>query len=389
MSRPNSVIPKGSGRAYAGTMRSFAITFALTLATAATAQQPNPARLYQTAEAEQQSGDLTGAIRDYRAVIAAKPGMIEAHAGLGAALAQHGEYDAAISELNSALGMLKDKNQPDLLLALGVAYQKKGDLAHAKQEFQAVLVMQPANTKPKKVRQTTIDAATHLAEIDLKLNDPESAIAALEPRGFLAEQNVEFARAYGLAMVRTGKFHEGAQILRRVAETANQPNLYFVTGAILLQNDETDDARRDLETIHRINPSLPGLESLLGLDRVKANDAYAAEKSFRQALRTQPDDLLANLYLGALLLDYRHLDTGKPYLEHAITLPLTTPPALAEVGVALSPSSQLDPAIEILQRVASANPSWTEPHRVLAVLYTTLQRPEEAAVEQKLSIPPQ
>jgi len=364
-------------------MRLFTLTLALTLTAAA--QQPKPNQLLQTAEAAQQAGDLPAAIRDYRALIESHPNFIDAHLGLGAALTQHAEYDDAIQEFTTALSLAKNKPQPEILLALGMAYYKKGDYLHAKSPFQTVLDMQPENINPKKIRPDTIQAATMLGQCDLKLNDPEAALAVLQPRAFLADQNVEFARAIAFALIRTGSLHNGTQVLRRVAEATNTPTLLAVTGAISLENDEYEDARRDLETVHRINPTLAGVDSLLGLDRMRSADPYAAETVFREALRNQPDDYLANLYLGVILLQRRDRAAAKPWLDHALELQPSMPPTLADESITLSPASELDPAVDLLQKIATANPTWPEPHVLLASLYDKLHQPNQAAAEQKIA----
>jgi tetratricopeptide (TPR) repeat protein len=365
-------------------MRLFTLTLALTLTAAA--QQPKPNQLLQTAEAAQQAGDLPAAIRDYRALIELHPNFIDAHLGLGAALTQHADYDAAIQEFTTALALAKNKQQqPDILLALGLAYYKKGDFLHAKPQFQAVLDLQPENINPKKIRPDTIQAATMLGQCDLKLNDPEAALAVLQPRAFLADQNVEFARAIAFALIRTGSLHNGTQVLRHVAEATNTPTLLVITGAVSLENDEYEDARRDLETVHRINPTLAGVDSLLGLDRMRSADPYAAENAFREAVRNQPDDYLANLYLGVILLQRRDRAAAKPWLDRAIELQPALPPTLADESITLSPASELDPAVDMLRKVATENPTWPEPHILLVSLYDKLHQPNQAAAEQKIA----
>src|SRR6202035_2364081 len=93
--------------------------------------------------AAQQQGDVRTAIDDYRQALQLAPGMAEARANLGAALAAAGDFDGAIREDTRALENAPDKNAVRMNLAL--AYYKKGDWSHARTEFATVHAARPGD----------------------------------------------------------------------------------------------------------------------------------------------------------------------------------------------------------------------------------------------------
>src|SRR6266576_287100 len=68
-----------------------------------TGQAHDADALVQSAMAAEKSGDLKKAIDEYRKALALRPGMIEAHVGLGGALVAAGQLDQAIDEDTRAL----------------------------------------------------------------------------------------------------------------------------------------------------------------------------------------------------------------------------------------------------------------------------------------------
>ena|SRR5690348_13179717 len=80
-------------------------------------QAADPETLLRRAITEQQQGDYTSAIRDYREYLAQRPDAVQGEVNLGAALAHVGQYDEAISLYRKALPSLTFKNP--VLLNLG------------------------------------------------------------------------------------------------------------------------------------------------------------------------------------------------------------------------------------------------------------------------------
>lgn len=339
-------------------------------------------RLDPTLQAAQQAEDshnLPTAVREYRAYLSAHPRSSEIHAKLSAVLLEEGQYDEAIRELQLAASSANKKERPAILIELGKAEIKKDDLPAARQQFNAALDLDPKN----------LLAAALLAHCDLQQNDPEAALKDLGPLGPMADQNAELAQAYGDALIRTGKLHQGAVILTRVADVKDDAALFTEAGSAFLEGSEAEPARRALEAAHRLDPQNPTIDTLVGIARILSSDPFAAEAALREALALQPDNFLANLYLGITLLQRAHGETAAtPFLKRADQLPLPASLPAKVGGVFQTDSGSIDPAITLLKQQATRSPTSPIPHQQLANLYTKLHREAEAAAELRLATQP-
>src|SRR5215472_4543653 len=219
--------------------------FAFVLLATAGAQQVDPDQLLKAAISEQQRGDYAASIRDYRKFLELHPDDVEAKVNLGAALVHVGQFDDGIAMYRSALPSLSYKNP--VLLNLGLAYYKKGDFAHAQEQFEAVHKAEPRDGR----------IATLLGDTDVKLRKPEEAVAALEPLDVANSDNMDFQYVYGTALIETGRRRDGVLRIEKVADARNAADAYLLAGAIRLEMQDSDLARKDLEAALRLNPKLP------------------------------------------------------------------------------------------------------------------------------------
>ena len=349
------------------------LVFALLVFTAvARAQQPDPDQLLRDAIQAQQSGDYQTAIKEYRKLLELRPDNVQAKVNLGAALSHVGEFDEAITIYKSALAAIKEKNP--VRLNLGLAYYKKGDLPNAREQFAALHQASPTN----------VQAAILLADTQIKLGDIEPAITMLEPLEAVNSGNPDFEYIFGVALIKSGRRREGASRVEKAAQLGNSPDAYVLAGATLLDINEFEQARHDLETALQLGPNLRGLHTLVGMARDKTGDQKGAEPEFRQALQENPDDFDANLYLGALLYKQRNMDEAKIYLDRALKIKPDDLMARYESAILKSTSGDLETAAKELEAVVKQNPDWLEPHVQLASLYYKLRRPEDGAKERAI-----
>ena len=333
-------------------------------------QERDPDRLLSDAIQAQQRGDYQSAITDYRQLLELRPDNVEAKVNLGAALAHVGQFDEAITVYRSALPSLKDKNP--VLLNLGLAYYKKGDLANAREQFATLHQSAPSNVK----------AAILLADTEIKLGDAESATSMLEPLENANSANADFDYVLGLALIKSGHRRDGIPRMEKSAELAKSGDAYMLAGATLMDLNEFERARHDLEAALKLAPNLPSLHTLVGTARDKTGDQKEAEPAFRQAIKENADDFEANLYLGALLYKRRQLEEAKIYLDHAVKLKPADVMARYESAMLKSTSGEYETAARELEGVIKDNPDWLEPHVELASLYYKLHRPEDGAKER-------
>ena len=335
-------------------------------------QQPDPDQLLKTAIEEQQHGDYPGAIRDYRKVIELLPDMVEAKVNLGAALAHQGQFDEAIAMYQAALPSLSFKNP--VLLNLGLAYYKKGDFASAQDQFETLRTLESGNVR----------VAILLGDSDVHLGKPEAAVALLEPMDAANAGNPDFQYVYGSALIGAGRRREGVVRIQAVAESSNSADAYLLAGGTLLDMNEFERARKDLETALKLDPRLPNIYTLVGKAKDKTGDATGAEPMFREALKGNPDDFDANLTLGAILYKRRVLEEATVYLNRALRLKPADPVARYESAMLKSASGDYAAAAQELEALVKKDPTWLDPHVELATLYYKVHRPADGAREREV-----
>lgn len=338
----------------------------------ALAQPSDPDHLLQRAAQEQQRGDFSAAIRDYREVLQSRPNLAAAKVNLGAALSDTGHYDDAITEFLSALPSLSDKKP--VLMNIALAYYRKGDFTHARTYLRKARELDPADQH----------ATTLLANIDLACGHSEEAVALLTPLSSSNSQNMDFQYLYGAALIASGHPDEGVPRVEVAAEKTNRADAYALAGSTLLKYNHTDSARRDLEAALRLNPNLPGIYTLVGVARDKSEDTVAAEQALRKALNIDPNDFQANLTLGAIFYKRRMLRDAKIYLDKALQLKPSDPTALYQSAMLKVASGDYEAAAEQLGPLSKQYPTWLEPHVALATLYYKVGKPQEGARERTL-----
>ncbi|UWZ85594.1 tetratricopeptide repeat protein [Occallatibacter riparius] len=327
--------------------------------------------LLRKAIAEQQRGDLKSAIEDYRKALAIKPDMGEARANLGAALSAAGDLDGAIREDSRALENAPDKT--GVRMNLGLAYYKKGDWQHAQQEFAKVVAARPSD----------VNAAMLLGYSNVKLGRAAEAVALLLPLEPGQESNMDFEYVLGYALVEAGK-PEGLPRLEKSAAATHSVDAYVIAGAARLHRREFKEARADLDEALNIDPNFPGAQTLAGQARDALGDTAAALPAFEAALRQDPRDLMANLYLGTMRLKDRDLDGARPLLQTAYELAPQLPQARLQWAKLNSMTGKYAEAAAMLEELEKADPNWIDPHIELAALYYKLHRPDDGKRERDI-----
>ena len=164
-----------------------------------------------------------------------------------------GQFDEAIAVYRSALALSKDKNP--ILLDLALAYRSKGDFENARQQLVILHDAQP----------NALQVVILLGESDLRTGNSDAALSLLEPLESKYSQNMDFEYVLGSALIATkGRRREGVARIEKVAKAGSGAGDYMLAGATLLELNEYEQARQDLEQALRLNPRLPKLYTLVG-----------------------------------------------------------------------------------------------------------------------------
>jgi tetratricopeptide (TPR) repeat protein len=359
-------------------MRSLPIVLIALALQGAWAQTGKPATLSDADEylrkgiAAQQQNDLNGAIDAYRKALTINPKLVEARANLGAALSAAGQFDAAIEEDTKALSSAPDKTA--VRMNLGLAYYKKGDMEGAHTAFAAVHAARPQD----------VAAAVLLGYTDIKLNKANEAAAMLTPleNGHESNMDLEYVLAY--ALIDSGEEKAGLPRMEKVAAATQSADAYFIAGTARLHRREFHEARADLDAAIQLHGNFPGLYTMAGQARDALGDTEAAQPAFEQALKADPRDFTANLYLGTMRLKQRDLDTARPMLELALQLQPKSPMARLQMAKLNGMTGKYAEAASTLEELEKADPNWLDPHIELAPIYYKLHRPDDGQRERDI-----
>lgn len=359
-------------------MRSVSILLAALLLGSAAAQTGKPVPLNEADDylrkgiAAQQQHDLNTAIDDYRKALAIDPKLVQARANLGAALSELGQLDAAIEEDKKALASAPDN--VGIRMNLGLAYYKKGDMANAHPAFAAVHAARPQD----------VAAAVLLGYTDIKLGKSSEAAAMLTPLENGRESNMDLEYVLGYALIESGEEVAGLPRMEKVAKATQAADAYFVAGSARLRRREFREARADLDAAINLHGDFPGLFTMAGQARDALGDTEAAEPAFEQALKQNPKDFTANLYLGTMRLKQRDLDNARPMLQLALELQPTNAMARLQMAKLDGMTGKYADAAATLEQLEKADPNWIDPHIELAAIYYKLHRPQDGQRERDI-----
>lgn len=318
----------------------------------------------------QEHGDLKTAIADFQRAIQLNPGMVEAHANLGAAFAAAGQMDAAIEEDLRALDAAPQNETVRMNLAM--AYYRTGDWNHARIQLETLHAAHPAD----------VNSAILLAYTCNKLNRPADTVALLGPLESSQKDNFQFEYVYAFALIASGKPGDGLPRMETLAKEKNSAEAWLAAGSARFYRKEMELAEADLEAALKLNPKLPGAYTLDGQARFGHGDQDGAVRAFEAALRDDPRDFMANLYLGTIRLDQRNLDEAQPLLELALQLRPEWPLARLQMARLNELKGRLPQAQQLLEDLERTDPEWIDPHIALAAVYYRLKRPSDGDRER-------
>ncbi len=252
------------------------------------------------------------------------------------------------------------------------AEMASGDLVRARSEAEALHVADPKN----------VDAAVLLANCYIKLGRAPEAVTLLKPLepGNSSNAELEYSLAFG--EIQSGQANEGLPRLERVAEATHSANAWMAAGAARMDRKEFAKSREDLDKALAITPHLPGLNTLSGQIRHATESPETATPFFKEALKQNPWDFYANLYLGSYAMRSGDYAAARPLLELAVQIAPNAPLARLDLAELNGLTGRYDEAIATLESLERATPDWLEPHVRLAALYYKVHRSDDGDRER-------
>ena len=334
-------------------------------------QSSNPQQLFKDAVAAQQRGDDATAIAKYREILKSYPDSLEVRTNLGAALAKLNRYDEAIEQYRAVLAK---KEIAGLRFNLALAYYKKGSWRDAAQQFETVRAAQPDDLR----------TATLLAECYANLGQDNKVIATLRPMEAAHAGDLSVEWLLGSALIHAGDLRDGLDRVDLVAHDGNRPEAYLLAGRTALKMNEFERARDYAAAAAKLNPKLPGLDTLRGTVMTYLGDTDGAIAVLKRAVGADPKDFEAQVGLGAALHTARDLDGAREHLQRALQLKPDSNLARYEWARLERTEGQVEAAMRDFEKVVRADPKWAQPHVELAALYFRLNRQEDGERERAI-----
>lgn len=184
---------------------------------------------------------------------------------------------------------------------------------------------------------------------------------------------------YSLALSRTGRLAQAAEVLERGARRAPPDAAFYNNlGEVYLLQGRTDLGEKALRQALSINPDMPEAHNLLGTALSQKGDSAGAEAAFHSALRAQPDFAMAHNNLANLLARSGDLRQAGYHFEKAVTFDPGYAAAHFNYGVALAGSRLFEEALVQLQAAIRLDPGLAQAHNDLGNVLATLGRVDQA-----------
>ena len=348
------------------------LTLVLLLSLRAATQEPAPEVLAQDAIQKQQSGDLEGAIAEYKQFLKIHPEAAPIHGNLGAALAGLGRYEEALAEYKAALKISPSLSSTRLNLSL--AYYKMGRIADAAVELAKLHRDAPSNQQ----------ATLLLADCYLRMEQNKDVIRVLEPAEKEHPDDLAIAYMLGTALIREKRVSDGQVLVDRILRNGESAETHLMLGSAKIGVADFAGARDELAKAVALNPDLPEVHVLYAQALQVTGDPDQALKEFKAELAVDPYNFESNLHIGAMLRQDQNNEEAMKYLNRALeTRPKDLGVRYQLAAIALS-EGKLEMARNQLESIIKEAPQFTEAHVSLSIAYYRLKRPEDGKRERDI-----
>lgn len=336
------------------------------------AQSSDAERLFVRAVELHQSGDMEGAIREYRAFLVLRPNSIEARSNLGAAYARLGRYEDAIEQYKQALAV--DARNPQVRMNLGIAYYKASFFSEAAAELEKVRAADPSNQ----------NVLLLIADCHLQTGDDKKVIELLAPFTYTHTDNLTIAYLLGTAYIHENQADKGQVLIDRILRNGDSAEARLMMGSAQLMTREYAGAIKEFERAIALNPKLPTVRALYGQALLSAGDRARAMKAFQEELETNPNNFQANLYMGMIFIEDQKFEEALKYMQRALIIrprDLNVSYYMANIDLSLGKVTE---AQKLLEEVVKQAPDFVEAHVKLATVYYRLKRKEDGDRERAI-----
>jgi tetratricopeptide (TPR) repeat protein len=247
-----------------------------------------------------------GAVSHFQKGRSAIAGQREALTQYGMCLSVLERHDEAIGPFADALAL--DPVRPEARYNLALAQWN----AHRPDE--ALNTLHPLLNE----NSANVDALTLAADIHESSNETVPAVELLRKAILADPWDVDAYLQFAMLSYDHSSAQVGIDILNAgLTQLPNEPRLYLVRGVLLTQLGEFNPAANDFEAASRIDPQLHFLRAAEGIVQSQQHDAPKAIASFRAAVEAHPDEAYAH-YLLAEALQGEGKPEGSPQFKEMV-----------------------------------------------------------------------
>lgn len=318
------------------------------------------AQLYRAA------GAYEDETRIWRGLLAQRPELNEAYAGLGASMAAQGRYNAASRAFQDAIR--RDYKTAAVYLQLGNVYQALGhvqnNLRSAEASYQASLQLDP--NQP--------DALLQLARVEVALKRPDEALRLYRQALQLAPQDdgirVELAALYkngGAPQMAKQLFSEG------LAARPEDAVLAFEQGRLLWELGDLRGAQEQFQHALSRDSTLVEIHRYQGLIHSSQGRRAEALEAFRRLEAVRPREAAVKVNIGIVYSQQGDLAQAEQAFKAAVQLGGDKGDAALKLGGLYLHQGRLQEAVQVLKQAEEQYPGNAELHASLGEVYRQLK----------------
>ena len=247
----------------------------------------NPQKIFAAGESALRENKLDEAERDFRAVLAANPGVAGAYANLGVIEMRRKKWPAALTMLRQAESLAPAV--AGIRLNIGLVYFRQNDFLSAIKPLESVVRAAPDSYQPR-----------YLLGLCYFFNDRwADTVATMEPLWTQASNQLNYLYVLARAAEKANNTALEEKAQSRLVEIGQgTPEYRLIIGKAHYNRGEYDDAMRELAAAAEGDPKLPFVHFNLGLAYLKKQDYERARDEFKKDLELEPDVAFTYEQLG-------------------------------------------------------------------------------------------
>jgi tetratricopeptide (TPR) repeat protein len=221
------------------------------------------------------------------------------------------------------------------------------------------------------------------------VGDNKKAIDLLTPLydGNPTDSAVEYV--LGMALARDKQVDRAQQVINPLLSGPDSAEKHMLMGTTMFGARDYSNALAQLRQAAEMNPDLPEVNSFYAQALFSSGQTEASRAVFEKELARNPYDFQANVHLGLMARQEEKYDTAMTYLNRALAARPGDVAVRYQIALVKMALGKDDVARTEIERIVAEEPTFTEAHVSLSILYFRAKRKEdgnrERAIVQKLN----